>query len=161
LLLARRDAGRHCHTKTYVHKLAFAQSEIAQERFVVWDADTISNRKMSVFDGDKLIFTQGHEYHLPYFETNKRLIDTDRTSAAKFSAVAQHMPVDRALMREMLHSMGKKSVDGSWVTAIKSAIENRDGGSLFSEYELFADWVRVRHPNRYKLRAVPWVRDCR
>jgi hypothetical protein len=29
---------------------------------------------------------------------------------------------------------------------------------LFSEYELFADWVRVHHPSRFVIRAVPWFR---
>jgi hypothetical protein len=139
-------------------KLAFAQTEIAQKRFVIWDADTIPSRKLAVFDKDKLVFTQGHEYHLPYFETNTRLIDINRTNVPRFSAVAQHMPVDRTLMREMLEFIGKKSSDGSWITAIRNAIENRSGGSLFSEYELFADWVRVHHPSRFVIRAVPWFR---
>jgi hypothetical protein len=139
-------------------KLAFAQTQIAQERFVIWDADTIPSRKLIVFDKDKLVFTQGHEYHLPYFETNTRLIDINRTNVPRFSAIAQHMPVDRALMREMLEFIGKKSSDRSWITAIRNVIENRSGESLFSEYELFADWVRVHHPSRFVIRAVPWFR---
>jgi hypothetical protein len=68
-------------------KLGFARTPIAQERFIIWDADTIPMRKMSVFDGDKLIFTRGYEFHTPYFETNQLLIGVNRTNYENFSAV--------------------------------------------------------------------------
>jgi len=140
-------------------KLAICESNLAREKYVIWDADTIPYRRLSTFDGDKLIFTCGYEFHLPYFETNERLIGINRTHGPRFSAVSQHMPVDRAIMQEMLQFMGQKSSDGSWVSAIRAALLGRKGGSLFSEYELFADWVRTKYPSRFILRRVPWLRE--
>jgi len=140
-------------------KLGFARTSIAQERFLIWDADTIPTRKMSVFDGDKLIFTRGHEFHTPYFETNKMLIGVNRANDEKFSAISQHVPVERALMLELLQMLDASSADASWVTAIRKAIEHRQGMGLFSEYELFADYVRSRYPNRFVLRSLPWLRQ--
>ena len=84
-------------------KLAFARSALAQHRFLVWDADTIPMHEMSVFDGDKLVFTQGDEFHIPYFETNRTLIGVDRAKTERYSAISQHMPVDRAIMLELLN----------------------------------------------------------
>jgi len=140
-------------------KLAICKSNFAREKYVIWDGDTIPYRRLSTFEDDKLIFTCGYEFHLPYFETNERLIGINRTCGPHFSAVSQHMPVDRAIMQEMLQFIGQKSADGSWVSAIRTALLGRKGWSLFSEYELFADWMRVKYPARFVLRRVPWLRD--
>jgi hypothetical protein len=140
-------------------KLAICESNLAREKYVIWDADTIPYHRIPTFDGEKLIFTRGYEFHLPYFEANEQLIGINRTSGPRFSAVSQHMPVDRAIMREMLQFMGQRSKDGSWVSAIRTALLGRKGGSLFSEYEIFADWMRVKYPARFILRSVPWLRE--
>jgi hypothetical protein len=140
-------------------KLALAQSAIAEQHFLIWDADTIPYRRMSMFEGERLVFTRGFEFHRPYFETNRRLIGVDRSQGPRFSAISQHMPVDRTLMGEMLDFLAKSSPDGSWIGAIRAALVDRQGGSLLSEYELFADWLRVRHPERLLLRRLPWSRN--
>src|ERR1700689_3220541 len=54
-------------------KLAICKSNLAREKYVIWDGDTIPYRRLTTFDNDKLIFTSGYEFHLPYFETNERL----------------------------------------------------------------------------------------
>jgi hypothetical protein len=140
-------------------KLAICKSDLAREKYVIWDGDTIPYRRLSTFDDGKLIFTRGYEFHLPYFETNDRIIGINRTWGPHFSAISQHMPVDRAIMREMLQFIGQKSNDGSWVSAIRTALLGRKGWWLFSEYELFADWMRAKHPARFVLRSVPWLRE--
>jgi hypothetical protein len=140
-------------------KLGFARTALAQEKFLIWDADTIPTRKMAVFDGNTLLFTRGHELHVPYFETNRLLIGIDRMKGKKFSAISQHMPVDRALMLDMLKALDAKGGEGGWIAAIHQAIQGRTGECLFSEYELFADYVRSRHPSRSKLRSLPWLRQ--
>lgn len=140
-------------------KLALAESPIARERYLIWDADTIPYRPLSMFVGDQLVFTRGFEFHRPYFETNQLLIGVDRSQGPRFSAISQHMPVDRALMREMLDFMAKGSDDATWVGAVRKALTGRKNFSLLSEYELFADWLRIKHPERFILRRVPWSRN--
>jgi hypothetical protein len=140
-------------------KLALAWSPMARERYLIWDADTIPYHPLSMFDRDRLVFTRGFEFHRPYFETNRLLIGVDRSDGPHFSAISQHMPVDRALMREMLDFMARGSEDGTWIGAVKHALVGRTNFSLLSEYELFADWLRVKHPERFILRRVPWSRN--
>jgi hypothetical protein len=140
-------------------KLALAQSPIARPRYLIWDADTLPCRPLEMFDGDTLVFTRGYEFHRPYFDTNRRLIGVDRSIGPRFSVISQHMPVDKALMLGMLEFIAKASPDGTWVGAIRQALAGREGGSLLSEYELFADWLRVKHPERMVLRRGPWLRN--
>ena len=62
-------------------------------------------------------------------------------------------------MLEMLDYIAKGSEDGTWAGAVKHALTGRKNFSLLSEYELFADWLRVKHPERFILRRVPWSRN--
>jgi hypothetical protein len=140
-------------------KMAIATTKLAQPKYVVWDSDTIPYRHMIFFDADKLLFTKSSEFHKAYFVTNGALIGVNRIrEKPRFSAVSQHMPVDRELMLGLLRQIGRDD-QGDWVGAIRRAVsDGRKGGSLFSEYEIFADWVRVTYPDRFVLRKLPWSR---
>jgi hypothetical protein len=142
-------------------KLAIAQTSIAQERYVIWDADTIPYRHMSFFDDKmRMLFTTGPEFHEPYFRTNNMLIGVNRClHNLQFSAISQHMPVYRDVMLDLLDRIGQRK-NGDWVSAIRAVIsDGRPDLSLFSEYEIFADWVRVTRPNQFALRRLPWNRN--
>ena len=139
-------------------KIAVAEHSIAESRYLIWDADTVPYRHLRFFDDQRrLLLTEGPEFHEPYFETNDALIGVDRRrDGVRFSAISQHMPVDRDLMLRLLRRMScRNGVD--WVSAVKAAIsDGRESRSLFSEYELFADWVRSEYPDRICLRRLSW-----
>jgi len=139
--------------------MSVAESGLSEERYVIWDGDTILYRPLTFFEGDKLIFTiHGNEYEIPYFETNRRLIGVDRTSTGrKISAVSQHMPVEKKLFREMLHQI-QSTLGTDWRSGIRRAIENRSGWALFSEYELFFDFVTAYRPHKMVECARRWYR---
>ena len=137
-------------------KIAVAEHSIAEPRYLIWDADTVPYRHLRFFDDQgRLLFTEGPEFHEPYFETNEALIGVDRRrDGVRFSAISQHMPVDRDLMLCLLRRMRNRN-GAEWVSAVKSAIsDGRESRSLFSEYELFADWVRSEYPDRMCLRRL-------
>ena len=139
-------------------KIAVAQLSITEARYLIWDADTVPYRHLRFFDDQgRLVFTEGPEFHAPYFETNDALIGVDRRrDGARFSAISQHMPVCRDLMVSLLRRMGRPN-GADWLSAVKAAIsDGRESRSLFSEYELFADWVRTEYPDRFCLRRLSW-----
>ena len=141
-------------------KLAIAQTELAKPFFLIWDADTIPYRHMSFFHNGRMLFSEGPEYHIPYFKTNSALIGVDRTKEpVRFSTISQHMPVCRELMLNLLQHLGRDHA-GDWIAAIRRSIsDGRSEKSLFSEYELFADWVRLTQPDKFALRRIAWSRD--
>jgi hypothetical protein len=140
-------------------KMAVSESSTASERFVIWDADTIPYRHMTFFDGDAHCFTvHKKEFHHPYFHTNARLIGIDRRrDGPAFSAISQHMPVSRFLMKALLSALESQS-GTTWADAIRSAISDGEGHSLFSEYELYFDYVTSITTAPYVLVERPWYR---
>jgi hypothetical protein len=123
-------------------KLAVAENNFSHERFVIWDGDTVPYRPLRFFeDGAPCFVIHQKEFHEPYFETNKQLISVDRrTQPLRYSAISQHMPVVKASMLRLLDRL--KSKEGHhWIETIRQAIEGREGISLFSEYELYADYM--------------------
>jgi hypothetical protein len=142
-------------------KIAVAEHSIAEPRYLIWDADTVPYRHLRFFDDQgRLLFTEGPEFHEMYFETNGALIGVDRRrDGVRFSAISQHMPVDRDLMLCLLQRISRRN-GADWASAVKAAIsDGRESRSLFSEYELFADWVRSQYPDRFCLRRLSWSRN--
>ena len=142
-------------------KIAVAEHPIAEPRYLIWDADTVPYRRLRFFDDqERLVFTEGPEFHEPYFATNDALIGVDRRrDGLRFSAISQHMPVYRDLMVSLLGRIGRLN-GADWLSVVKAAIsDGRESRSLFSEYELFADWVRSECPDRFCLRRMSWSRN--
>ena len=94
-------------------KLSIAEDPISAKRFVIWDGDTVPYKRMQLFEDDLPCFSlHQKEYHLPYFETNRRLIGIDRCDTARGrTAVSQHMPVTKQSMLRLLHRLTEQAAD--------------------------------------------------
>lgn len=57
-------------------KMGFALSDYSQNQYYLsWDADTIPLRKLDFFVDGKVMFAMKKEFHKPYFDTIKRILD--------------------------------------------------------------------------------------
>jgi hypothetical protein len=139
-------------------KMSVAENNVAHQQFVVWDGDTIPYRPLRFFeDGAPCFVVHQKEFHEPYFETNKKLISIDRRAQpVRYSAISQHMPVVKAAMLRLLDRL-KLNGGPDWTETIRGAIAGREGESLFSEYELYADYMISVEAN-YILDTVAWYR---
>jgi Family of unknown function (DUF6492) len=139
-------------------KMSVAENNIAHQQFVIWDGDTIPYRPLRFFeDGAPCFVVHQKEFHEPYFETNKKLISIDRRAQSfRYSAISQHMPVVKAAMLRLLDRL-KLNGSHDWTETIRRAIAEREGISLFSEYELYADYMISIEAN-YTLDVVAWYR---
>jgi hypothetical protein len=139
-------------------KMSVAENDIAHEHFVIWDGDTIPYHPLQFFEnGAPCFVVHQKEFHEPYFETNKKLISIDRREQPlRYSAISQHMPVVKAAMLRLL---GRFKLNGGrdWTETIRTAIAEREGISLFSEYELYADYMISIEAN-YSFSAATWYR---
>ena len=139
-------------------KFAFAFREPSDDYFLIWDADTIPLRALQFFDAeDRMLLTTAEEEHVPYFETYRRLLGEE--PRREFSFIAQHMIVQKSVLREMLAAI-EANVPGHdhWAWKI---MKNLGGGStnLFSEYEMLGHYAKNHHPERVTFRKLPWLRD--
>lgn len=138
-------------------KLQFANSELAEDYYLIWDADTVPLRPMHFFDADgKMLLTQADEYHAPYFITYRNLFGSD--PQREFSLIAQHMVVQRNIAREML-ALIQQRVAGTddWPWKIMRALP-RTGNNLFSEYETYGHYLKNYHPDRVRFIRRNWRR---
>jgi hypothetical protein len=141
-------------------KWGFLEHSNADSHYLIWDADTILLRPLEFFNHeDRAFLTTSSEYHLPYFQTFEALIGQPPTDRVSF--ISQHQLIDKSILRELLAEISSKSPSGrGWAWSV---IENLKGNgtNLFSEYETYGHYARLRHPGQILLRELPWTRHGR
>ena len=141
-------------------KWGFVEVSNPDLHYLIWDADTVLLRPLEFFDptGHPYL-TTAPEYHPPYFETFESLIGEPPREQVSF--ISQHQVVNKAILHELLRSIGAtSSSERGWAWAI---IENMRGAgtNLFSEYETYGHYARLRHPGQTVIRELPWTREGR
>jgi hypothetical protein len=123
--------------------------------FLIWDADTVLLRPLDWFDGaGRTWFTMADEYYAPYFDSYRRLLGEE--PQREFSFIAQHMVMNRGVLREMLATIeAHVPGDETWPWKIMRGLRP---GSL-SEYEYYGHFFKNCHPERAAFRRLSWTRD--
>ena len=139
-------------------KFAFCFQKPEDDYFLIWDADTVPLRPLEFFDeSGRMLFTIAMEQHQPYYETYRKLLRQE--PHPEFSFIAQHMIVQKSILREMLAKIDSNFVGSdSWAWKI---MRNLDGTStnLFSEYEMLGHYVKNNYPERTSFRKLNWLRE--
>jgi hypothetical protein len=139
-------------------KFAFCFRKEGEGYYLIWDADTIPLRPLEFFDSSgRMLFAMAEEEHAPYFENYRRLLCED--AQREFSFVAQHMIVQKSILREMLGKIEANFPGAdSWAWKI---MRNLKGSStnLFSEYEMLGHYVKNNYPARAAHRQLCWLRQ--
>jgi hypothetical protein len=128
-------------------KMAMCARPDMAEYCLIWDSDTVALRPLSFFDEKgRVLVNPKTEHHRPYFETIRKLLGIERQ--VNFSFITEHLMVSPAHMRELIAELsGDSSQPGAWVWHILDAIPDRDlGGSAFSEYETYGNFMAMRYP---------------
>lgn len=140
-------------------KMGFSQTEYAGEYYLSWDADTLPLSNIQFFDNEgRPLFTKKKEYHKPYFETMKKLINMDKT--VDFSFIAEHMMFRTSFVKELLTDVDKSKIEGKfWFEKIINAsVTLREPG--FSEFETYGTYVWVKHPGYYGTQKLNTFREA-
>jgi len=138
-------------------KFQFAFHKPEDDYFLIWDADTVPLRPLEFFDiQGRMLLTKAAEYHPPYFQTYERLLG--QTAQREFSFIAQHMLVQKSVLRELLaeieaHFPGEEN----WAWKIMRNLAG-EGSNRFSEYETYGHYLKAKYPERVVFRDLPWLR---
>jgi hypothetical protein len=134
-------------------KMGFAKYASNHEYYLIWDSDTLLTRPVSFFEGEKILLTQGNEFHREYFDTIRHLFkEIDLQSV---SHISQHLMVRTADMIELIDSL--QTPDQSWWKKILSSLNGKTPFQ-FSEYETYANYCMATKPNAYKSIERAWFR---
>ena len=138
-------------------KYAFMNVSNAEEHFLIWDADTIALRKIDLFDAlGHPCYTEAEEYHRPYFETFEALFGTPADRSHSF--ISQHQLVSKVILKQMLSEIeARHPSSNGWAWAIVDNLKG-EGSNLFSEYETYGHYLKMRHPDTFSTRTRQWTR---
>ena len=139
-------------------KLQFAFEFPEEDYYLIWDADTVPLRPLRFFDGEsRMLLTKATEFHAPYFDTYQRMFR--EAPHREFSFIAQHMIVQKSIVREMLSRIHWwKSTESTWPWKVLSSLAE-PGGNLFSEYETYGHYVKNHYPDRIRFVERNWLRE--
>ena len=139
-------------------KMGFALSRYATMQYLIWDSDTIPLHQLSYYENGRYLFTVKEENHTPYFDTTERLLGFRRL--AGFSFIAEHMPIDVDVMKELIHAIACSDVDGDlWFEKIINATSGKDQ-QAFSEFETYGNYCMAHHPVIFKSRCLRTLREA-
>lgn len=131
--------------------------------YLIWDCDTILLRETHFFDAhNNALFEKQTEYHKPYFITLERLkIPINKSQiahkAVDFSFIAEHMMIDSHIMQELITLIQSQHHKPFWQAILDSIPDESLGGSGFSEFETYGNFIACKYPQ--KLATIKRKRD--
>lgn len=137
-------------------KMAFAL-RCSEEYYIVWDADTVPVRPIELFSEGHPLFSVCDDYRKDYFDTLERLFHGEIKKQKPQSFIVEHMVIRTEYMRELIREVeSDETLKGSaFFEKIISAIDrNSIRTTGFSEFETYANYVLVRHPDMYRIRPL-------
>lgn len=137
------------------HKLEALRTTEA-DRLVIWDADCVPLRPISLFSGDGApIYMLATEQHGPYFESIQRLLGLSRVQTHSF--VIPGFPILKSWVTSFFQDVNSHNLGLTWYEAV---ILNTDLSrqSGFSETETLGTWVANRRPRGWSTSSVVWER---
>lgn len=129
-------------------KMGFALSDYSQNQYYLsWDADTIPLRKLDFFVDGKVMFAMKKEFHKPYFDTIKRILDISEFNEKSY--IAEHMMFDKQIMADLIGRISSCGVRGEdWIEKIINAVEPGVSNG-FSEFETYGNFCLNYYPQSY------------
>lgn len=127
----------------YQQFLKLFQDETKNRWYVTIDCDTILNRPLPLFDGDKPIWYHGWPQHNhPYYNFNMEMLELENVYKGTFLADMNFFNKD--LIAAMLKSKGYTPM-----TFIEKSFDVIDDACYPSEADLYGQWVEEYRPGLY------------
>jgi len=111
---------------------------------MIWDGDTVQNRKIQLTRGDQVLYSFIHHFHAPYFEAVHRCLGLDKIVSESF--ITQYLVVKHNWIHDLVRQLGGAE---SWLKRLVSSIDFSEK-SGFSEYELLGTFINSRFPNEFQ-----------
>ncbi len=127
--------------------------------YLIWDSDTVLLQPLIFFDQDeKVPVNPKTEYHKPYFELIKKVLSIEKQ--VDFSFISEHLMINKSYMNEQICNFMTITADEiSWVELILNSIDDQHlGGSGFSEYKTYGNFVALKYNSSFQCRSLKSTR---
>ena len=122
------------------------------DSFVVVDSDTIFLRDVH-FDSHLFFYSKAEEYHIPYLNPIKILLNTERTIG--FSCINHHMIFNKEKIISMVNEIENR-FNKEFSTIILEIIDYNEISS-FSEWDLYANYMITNYSDICFQRQLNWI----
>jgi hypothetical protein len=122
------------------------------DSYVIVDSDTIFLRDV-YFESDKFYYCKAQEYHLPYLQPTKILLDVEQTIG--FSCISHHMIFNKEKLQSLLESVEMKFGGKPFVECVLDIIDYNEASCL-SEWDLYANYMILNYPEMCEQRQLIW-----
>lgn len=122
------------------------------DSYVIVDSDTIFLRDV-YFESDKFYYCKAQEYHLPYLQPTKILLDVEQTIG--FSCISHHMIFNKEKLQSLLESVEMKFGGKPFVECVLDIIDYNEASCL-SEWDLYANYMILNYPEMCEHRQLIW-----
>jgi hypothetical protein len=130
--------------------------QIQADSLVIWDADCVPLRPITLFDQRKRpIYMEAGEHHLDYFFMIERLLGLVKVHRPSF--VIPGFPIHKIWLQEMIAEIESRHYPKTWFEAL-IACTDFDQPSGFSEYETLGTWVSNSYPDQWTTSQIAWER---
>lgn len=124
-----------------------ADTLVKTPNFLVWDADTLLVRPQAYFRKGKFIINHSDEYHLPYFENYKKLLNQEAKS--KISFISHKTIMSKKVLGELKDKIEQES-GKNWHTAIIDSLDQNEISSFASD-EVYGNFINTYYPRSFIL----------
>jgi len=121
------------------------------DSFVIVDADTVFLRDIEFYH-DLFLYSKAEEYHKPYLSPIKKLLNTNETIG--FSCIIHHMIMQKETLDQMITEI-ENNIGYPFVLSVLNNI-NYNEASCFSEWDLYANYIISKSPERCRIRQLKW-----
>lgn len=130
----------------YVQQFIKLFQKVTLDDYIVVDSDIYINRKIKIIQNGKPSFLfGGDQNHTPYFQLMKEVFDLDRTYNHSF--INEIMYFKREIISDLLLRM--KIDKYGFFELVAKVINKQTHQSVFSEYELYGNYVSKYFPETY------------
>lgn len=139
-------------------KLGISNINSLSENYVVIDADTIFLKPITfINEYNQFVFLKATEYHMPYFENYKALLNEEPNR--EFSFISQYMVFNKTIVKMLCTDIEKQMANSTtWNWAIMNNLKG-ESGSLFSEYETYGHYIKNHFPEKCVFVTMNWLRE--
>ena len=135
----------------FLKLLSFKIIEDLTDSFVLVDSDTIFLRDVS-FDLNKFYYCKAEEYHKPYLNPIKKLLNVEDTIG--FSCISHHMIFNKEKLSSMVREIEDR-FNSNFVDIILNIIDYNEG-SCISEWDLYSNYMLLNHSEMCVQRQLSW-----
>jgi hypothetical protein len=122
------------------------------DKYLVIDADTFFLKPTVFYENNKSIYNYSTENHLPYFTHIEKLHPNLRKIYHNRSGICHHMMFETRYIKQMFNMIEQEHNDIFYKIFLKNVTEKEGSGA--SEYELYFNYMLLKHPEEITIRKL-------